>query len=139
MTQQTKFLLDTNVVSEPRVRQMNSGVARFFSTVPIGVICLSVLTLGELHKGELKRRSSDPEGARRLLTWLTGLEAMYAERILPVDQRTAILWGELSADRSRPVVDTLLAATAIAHDLTLVTRNVKDFSGLGVKLLNPWS
>jgi len=118
---------------------MNSGVARFFSTVPIGVICLSVLTLGELHKGELKRRKSDPEGARQLLTWLTGLEAMYAERILPVDQRTAILWGELSADRSRPVVDTLLAATAIAHDLTLVTRNVKDFSGLGVKLLNPWS
>jgi predicted nucleic acid-binding protein len=137
--QPVKYLLDTNVISELRVRRLNSGVAQFFSTAVASSLYLSVLTLGELRKGALQKRRTDPEGARQLITWLTGLEEIYAERIFPVDQRIATLWGKLSADRSRPVVDTLLAATALAHDLTLVTRNVKDVSGLGVKLLNPWS
>jgi predicted nucleic acid-binding protein len=137
--EQAQYLLDTNAISEFRLRRMNPGVANFFATVAASSVFLSVLTLGELRKGAFQKRRTDAQGALQLMTWLTGLEEQYADRILPVDQRTATLWGELSAGRSRPVVDTLLAATALVHDLTLVTRNVKDVSGLGVKVLNPWS
>ena len=76
--------------------------------------------------------------AARLGAWADALEAGFANRILAVDAATAKLWGELSADRPRPVIDTLLAATAIAHDLTLVTRNVADVAGTGAAVLNPW-
>jgi predicted nucleic acid-binding protein len=66
------------------------------------------------------------------------LELSFADRILEIDAITARLWGDWSAERPRPVVDTLLAATAAAHGLTLVTRNLRDVQGLPVKLLNPW-
>jgi predicted nucleic acid-binding protein len=70
--------------------------------------------------------------------WIDSVEAAYGQRLLQVDKATATLWGQLSADRTRAVIDTLLAATAITHNLTLVTRNTRDVAGLPVKLLNPW-
>ena len=79
-----------------------------------------------------------PSGAALDAAWADALEASFADRILAIDAATAKLWGALSADRPRPVIDTLLAATAIVHDLTLVTRNTTDVAGTGVAVLNPW-
>ena len=69
---------------------------------------------------------------------MEGLEFSFADRILGIDAATARLWGDWSGQRPRPVVDTLLAATAVLHELTLVTRNLRDVRGIPVKLLNPW-
>jgi hypothetical protein len=76
--------------------------------------------------------------AKRLADWVDGLEYSFADRILSVDAATARLWGDWSSQRPRPVVDTLLAATAVLHGLTLVTRNIRDVRGIAVKLLDPW-
>jgi len=97
------------------------------------------LTFGELRKGAAIKSRTDPEGGEKLRAWIESVEFNFAPRVLLIDGPTARIWGELSADRSRPVVDTLLAATAVAHDMILVTRNTKDMLGLGVKLLNPWN
>jgi predicted nucleic acid-binding protein len=80
----------------------------------------------------------DPEMARQLAGWVEGLELSFADRILAIDAKVARLLGDWSGERPRPVVDTLLAATAAAHGLTLVTRNLRDVQGIPVKLLNPW-
>ncbi len=99
---------------------------------------LSVLTLGELRKGVETRRRSDPGAAAQLGAWVDGIETMFADRVLPVDAAAARLWGELSAGRGWPVIDTLIAATAMTHGLTLVTRNVRDVAGTGVAVVDPW-
>lgn len=99
---------------------------------------LSVLTVGEVRRGiELKRRK-DEVTARQLEVWLQGLLGSFASRILPIDGRVAEVWGRLNVPDPRPTVDTLLAATAIVHVLTLVTRNVGDVAGTGVKVYNPF-
>jgi len=81
---------------------------------------------------------SDPLTAKAISGWVDGLEANFADRILGVDTASAKLWGAWSAQRPRPVVDTLLAATAVVHDLVLVTRNESDVQDLPVKVFNPW-
>ena len=99
---------------------------------------ISVLTMGELRKGVAARRRTDPVAAERLGNWVDGIETMFADRILPVDATVARIWGELSARRNLPVIDTLIAATAIASGLTLVTRNTRDVAATGVALVDPW-
>jgi toxin FitB len=100
---------------------------------------LSVLTLGELRKGvEARRRIDSTAAADQLGMWVDGIETTYADRVLPVDTSVARIWGELSAARSLPVIDTLIAATAIVHGLGLVTRNTRDVAFTGVALINPW-
>jgi predicted nucleic acid-binding protein len=133
-----RYLLDTNVVSEARKKLPDKEVMLFFDRAEASALFVSVLTLGELRKGVALKRGSDPDGARVLGSWVDGVEANYADRVLGVDSETARLWGELSADRRRPVVDTLLAATAMVHKLTFVTRNVGDVRDMGVRVLNPW-
>ena len=133
-----KFLLDTNIISETRKRSPNDGVMAFLSTVNPRSLFISVLTLGELRKGIAIKRRTDPPMAKLLEEWVDGLERMFADRILPVDVSIANRWGEISADRSRPVIDTLIAATALRHELAVVTRNVVDFDGLNVEIINPW-
>ena len=138
MSARLQYLLDTNVLSETRRRQADAGVMSFLAAAESTAMYISVLTLGELRKGVAMKMQSDPVSAKLLSVWVDGLEHSFSDRILGIDAATARLWGELSAQRPRPVVDTLLAATAIVHSLTLVTRDTDDVRGLKVKLLNPW-
>ena len=139
MTAPTQYLLDTNIVSETRKRQADENLLAFIAGAHPSTLYISVLTLGELRKGVAQKAASDPAAAKSLGAWIDGLEFAFADRILGIDAATARLWGELSAQRPRPVIDTLLAATAITHDLTLVTRNTTDVQDIDVKLHNPFT
>ena len=138
MSGRLQYLLDTNILSETRKKRADERVISFLSTAEPSALFISVLSLGELRKGVALKIRSDADAAKRLGAWVDGLESSFGERILGVDAAIARQWGELSAQRSRPVVDTLLAATALVHKLTLVTRNISDVHDLGVKLLDPW-
>jgi predicted nucleic acid-binding protein len=133
------YLLDTNVLSETRKKKADPGVMAFLEAADSASLFLSVLTIGELHKGVAAKERTDPITARTLAAWVEGLEFGFAERILSIDAATARLWGDWSGDRPRPVVDTLLAATAVEHSLTFVTRNTRDVEGIPVKTHNPWT
>jgi predicted nucleic acid-binding protein len=133
-----EYLLDTNILSETRKKKADAGVISFLEVADSSTLYISVLTLGELRKGVAKKQRDDPEMAKKLAGWLDGLELSFADRILGIDAATARLWGDWSAERPRPVVDTLLAATAMQRELTFVTRNIRDVQGLPVKLLDPW-
>ena len=140
MSVQIRHLLDTNFISETRKPRPDLGVLNFLKSNDPNSAFISILTLGELRKGVAAKRLRDPDAdtAARLAEWADGLELSFADRILGIDTATAKLWGEWSAERPRPVVDTLLAATAVLNDLTLVTRNLRDVRGIPVKLLDPW-
>jgi toxin FitB len=138
------FLIDTNVLSEyNRPGGPNAGVKRWLETTARELQHVSVITLAEIQKGiELL-----DEGKRRaqLELWLTqDLETWFSGRVLYVDRQVSRRWASLVAQgvqrgRPLPTVDTLIAATALAHDLTIVTRNVRDFETTGAATLNPWS
>ena len=132
------YLLDTNVISETRRSRADNGVMAFLSAADAAGLFLSVLTLGELRKGVEIKRQTDSVAADRLGAWVDGIETTFIDRVLPIDAATARRWGELSAGRSLPVIDTLIAATAISHGLTLVTRNTRDVESTGVPLVDPW-
>ena len=132
------YLLDTNFISETRKIRTNAGVTAFLPAADTAGLFLSVLTLGELRKGVEANRRTDSVTAASLGAWVDGIETTFADRVLPVDAAAARLWGELSARRSLPAVDTLIAATAITRGLTLVTRNTRDVAATGVPLLDPW-
>lgn len=134
----TKYLLDTNVLSESRRKHADVGVVSFLGQTEPSLLMISVLTLGELRKGVVLKQKTDPDAARRLEVWVDGLEISFTAQILGIDASAARLWGEWSAQRPRPIVDTLLAATAFTHKLTLVTRNTADVADLPVEILNPW-
>jgi len=131
------FLLDTNVVSEIR-RGRDPNVAAWAGEVGDAELYLSVLTLGEIRKGIERLRERDPDQAEVFAAWLEQLRDHFADRILSIDERVAEAWGRLNAPAERKTVDSLIAATARVHDLTVVTRNITDFEGCEVTLLNPW-
>jgi toxin FitB len=134
------FLLDTNVVTELRKGpRIHPGVATWIASVDDAALHLSVLVAGELRSGVERLRPRDPASAERLDRWLQPLLETHADRILPVSLAVADLWGRLNSRAPLPVVDGLLAATALVHDLVLVTRNVRDLERTGVKLLDPFS
>lgn len=137
------FLLDTNVLSEFKRRgEPDTHVRDWLKATDPDLLWASVLSFGEIRKG-IERQAA---GKRRteLEEWLEhDLEQWFEERLLQVTKGIADRWGVLSAralDKGTPLpnIDGLIAATAIEHDLTLATRNVKDFAGFGVLLLNPW-
>lgn len=134
------FLLDTNVVSELRKgARANANVRAWFGGVGDDELFLSVLVLGELRQGIERVRPRDPGSAHHLERWLKGVSALYAGRILPVDDRVADAWGRLNVPDPLPTVDGLLAATGLVHGLTLVTRNVRHLARTGVETLNPFA
>lgn len=134
------YLIDTNALSELRRKKPNAAVVQWFAQRPSRSLYLSVLTLGEIRKGV--EGVSDAKRRATLIDWLeVDLPNFFTGRILTVDAAVADRWGRLLAQAKRPlpVVDSLLAATALTHDLTLVTRNLKDFSVTGLNVLNPWA
>lgn len=134
------FLLDTNVISEVRKGlRCDAGVSNWYAGVIERDLYLSTLVLGEIRRGvELSRRRRDYQQADRLESWLQTVTGGFAERVLPVNAEVADTWGRLCAVRPIPVIDGLLAATALTFDLVLVTRNISDVQGLGAQLLNPF-
>jgi len=130
------YLVDTNVISEAR-RGSREAVAWLRSVNPLAVH-LSVITLGEIMRGVALKQKSDPRAASHLAQWLQTLRTDHADRILPITDAIALEWGRLAALRPRGDADGLIAATAIVHDLIVVTRNVADFDDTRASTLNPW-
>ena len=139
MSEPVNYLLDTNILSETRKKQPDWKVIEFLNDANAATLYVSVLTLGELRKGVAQKHRTDPVAAQKLAEWVDGLELSFADRIVGIDAATARQWGEWSAERPRPVVDTLLAATAFVHRFTLVTRNTKDMPKLPGRVHNPFS
>ena len=134
------WLLDTNILSELRKGgRADEKVRCWADRVRGDPQWISVLSLGEIRKGIERIRRTDPAQAGHLDDWLINLSVEYADVILPVCGRVADAWGRLQVERSLPVVDSLLAATASVHRLRIATRNVEDFAGLGIKIINPFS
>ncbi|MBN8734384.1 MAG: type II toxin-antitoxin system VapC family toxin [Acidobacteria bacterium] len=136
------YLLDTNVISEFAKPLPNPNIVAWLRSLPPHSLYASVITLGELWLGV----ENLPSGKRRLELehWMTaGLPAWFADNLLPVTHPIARRWAAIAADARKAgltltTADGLIAATAIEHDLTLVTRNEKDFRGLSLTILNPW-
>jgi hypothetical protein len=134
------WLLDTNILSEIRKGNCcDSGVQQWFAAADEEELFVSVLVLGEIRKGIEQIRLRDSAQARLLEKWLATLKTKFAERILPIDQETAEQWGGLGLRQPVPVLDSLLAATALVHDLTIVSRDESGFRNTGAKFLNPFS
>lgn len=133
------FLLDTNVVSEVRKKEPNPGVSEWFASVPADQLFLSVLVVGEVRQGIERLIRRDPAQAEIYEQWLYRLVNAYGDRIVPITARVAEVWGRVNVPDPMPVVDGLMAATALVHGWTLVTRNLGDFASAGVPLLNPFA
>ena len=134
-----RYLVDTNIVSEIRKSgRANAMVSSWWRSVETSKVYLSVFTIGELYRGILKLKSKDPNQAKFLGNWLRGLCSLFENRILELDLPSAMIWAEIQKDRTFPHVDSLLAATAIRHDMILVTRNTRDIEDTGVRYHNPF-
>jgi predicted nucleic acid-binding protein len=137
------YLLDTNVISELRKgERANPGVRAFVQRLveEQAQVYLSVVTLGELRRGvDLIRHRGDSEQAAALEQWLGLVVDEYAERILDFGRDEALLWGHLRVPHHENAIDKQIAATALINDLTLATRNTRDFAATGVRLLDPFT
>ena len=133
------YLIDTNIIFEVRKGdRCDRQVAAWYASIVDEDLFLSTLVLGEIRIGLELQRSRDPDKAAALDRWLGQVEAAFGGRVLGVDKAVADQWGRMSAIRPLPVVDGLLAATAMTNGLTLVTRNDRDVAGLGAMVLNPF-
>lgn len=134
------YLVDTNVISEARKgSRANPGVVEFWATVDSSKLYLPAITIGEIRRGveNLRHRGDQPQ-ALLLEQWLNQLVAEYGEKILEFDADCAQVWGKLMSPHLQHPIDKQIAAIALLHDLTVVTRNAVDFAGTGVRLLNPF-
>jgi predicted nucleic acid-binding protein len=132
------WLVDTNILSELRKgNRANDGVREWFASARDEELFTSVLVLGEIRRGIESIRRRDVPSALALEQWLARLTTDFRDRILPVDANVADRWGALNVPNPIPTVDGLLAATALVHDLVLVTRNVRDVETTGVTVLDP--
>ena len=137
------YLVDTDVISEARKgRDGNAGVQSFFAQAARSPaqLYLSAITIGELRQGvERIRHRGDRMQAQRLERWLLRLTVAYADRILPLDEETAQVWGRLRVPNPENPLEKQIAATALIHELTVVTRNVDHLAPTGVRVVNPFT
>ena len=137
-----KYLLNTCVISELMRPMPNAQVVGWLRGQDPESLYISYLTIGELQKG-IAKRGGDAR-AKKLDRWLTGtIFDLYRDRIIPISKDESLVWGSVCgsserAGKKRPAIDSLIAATALAHQMTLVTRNVDDMAGVGVPILNPF-
>ena len=133
------YLIDTNIISEVRKgERCDVHVSAWYASITDEDLFLSTLVLGEIRKGVELVRPRDAGKAAALEHWLREVETAFDGRVLGIDNAVSDQWGRMSAIRSVPVIDGLLAATALVYGLTLVTRNDRDVAGLGVAALNPF-
>ena len=133
------YLLDTNIISEIRkADRANARVVAWYDSISDDEVYLSVLVLGEIRQGVERVRPRDPGKSVALERWLARVREAFGPRILAVTLAVAEEWGKVNSIRSLPVVDSLLAATARVHGLTLVTRNTRDIAGTGTDCLDPF-
>jgi predicted nucleic acid-binding protein len=131
------YLLDTNVVSELRKPRPHGAVVAWLEGTPDEALHLSAVSLGELQAGVEVTRERDPDKAAEIEAWIDGVARTW--NVLPVDARIFRAWAKLMHRRPEELlVDALIAATAIVHDLVIVTRNSRDFSALGLDSFNPF-
>jgi predicted nucleic acid-binding protein len=132
------YLIDTVVLSELRKRDRDPGIVRWLRDKNAEVLFLSAITIGEIERGIARQRVKNPSFAEVLGAWLERIIEIYADRILPVDTRVARRWGRLSARIGHGGADLLIAATALEHGLTVVSRNVRHFEPTGVPTEDPF-
>ena len=133
------YLIDTVVLSELRKPQRDPGVVAWFEQQRTTELFVSVISIGEIERGIARQHATDPGFAAALAAWLDRLLALYGERVLPFDLKTARRWGQLSAAVGNDSADLMIAGTALEHGLTVVTRNVSDFEPTGAPVLNPFN
>jgi predicted nucleic acid-binding protein len=136
------WLLDTCVLSEYAKKSPAQEVITWLDEQDETSLFISVISLGEIEKGILKLRSSDPRRSQKLTAWLSKVEQRFAGRILPLDATALHVWAQIAAHAESlgqplPVMDSLIISTAQCHGLTVVTRNVQDFA-LYPRVFNPW-
>ncbi|MCL2490842.1 MAG: type II toxin-antitoxin system VapC family toxin [Propionibacteriaceae bacterium] len=133
-----RYLVDTNVVSQATKQQPNPNVATWFTSVNAEDCCLSIITIGEIQRGiALLEANGSTAKTQRLTTWLVKLQEDYSGRIL--DVTSSVMWSWANLSGRRVDFDSLIAATAAAHGLTVVTGNETDFTDTGVPVLNPFA
>jgi predicted nucleic acid-binding protein len=133
------FLIDTVIISELRGRRRDPLVVAWFDRQRTTDLFLSVISIGEIERGIGQQRATNPRFADSLASWLDGVLAVYGERVLSFDMQAARRWGAMSAALGNDSADLMIAATALEHGLTVVTRNVSDFEPTGVAVVNPFS
>ena len=133
------YLLDTNVISETIKPMPNNNVIKWLSSIPINQFCLTVLTLGEIRKGAEKL--ADASRKQKIIKWLEiDLVERFYGRVINIDEKIADKWGYICSLANIPAIDGLIAASALTHNLKLVTRNVQDFEAIaGLEIINPWT
>lgn len=132
------YLLDTDVLSELRKRRRDPNVVAWIVSVAPADLFLSVVTISEVERGIARQRSVNPTFAAELAGWLEATLRAYGERILPLTVDIARRWGRLAAQIGNQGIDLAIAATALEHGLTVVSRNVSDFEPTGIATLNPF-
>jgi toxin FitB len=133
------FLIDTVTLSELGRRRRDPMVVTWFERQRTTELFLSVISIGEIERGIARQRARDPGFADALAAWLDRVPVLYGERVVPFDLPTARRWGTLSAALGNDSADLMIAATALEHGLTIVSRNVSDFAPTGVAVIDPFS
>ena len=133
------YVLDTNVISALRRPDRAPAVAAWIRQKPEDDLYLSAITIGEIARGIAQQQRANPDFARDLATWLDRTLRVFSDRILPFGAQDARIWGRLSHEIGHTGADLMIAATALAHDATVVTRNVADFAPTGVRVENPFA